>query len=601
MLGPHSLLPIRVAASRLFAAMAFVVFAGCAATPPQAAAPGEEPQDESDADAPASQALAPEPEPVDHSALPNQELTENLLYEFLLAEIAVQRGNAALSAQAYVDLAKRTRDPRIARRATEVAALYARMNNAAIDAATVWHETEPGSARALEALAGLLVAAGRYDEALPNLKKLLTGSSANDPANGFTQLTRTLANAQDKQAALKLVRSLAADYPKLAEAHFAVARAAVNAGDERFALEETRKAGQLRPDWEAAVLLEAQVLQKASADQAASLLGGYLKKYPAARETRLAYARLLVAQKRFGEARAEFQKLMASVPDSTDAAFAVALLSLQLKDYDAAEKYLRSLIESPYRDKDGVRLYLGQVAEERKNLPEALRWYGEVGEGEQYVQAQIRYAQVLAKQGKLDEARGRLQEAAAKNGQQRVQLILAEAQLLRDANQPKAAFDLVGRALDRVPNNPELLYDYAMLAEKIERVDILEASLRKLIEIRPEHAHAYNALGYSFAERNQRLPEARELIEKALQLAPDDSFIVDSMGWVLYRMGNLKDSLGYLRRAFAGRPDPEIAAHLGEVLWAMGERTEAERVWGDATRESPDNEALVNTIKRLKR
>ena len=599
MLGPHSQLPIRAAALRLLAAMAIVVvvFAGCAATAPRQAVVGEEAQDESDADASAGEAQALAPEPADRTALPNQELTENLLYEFLLAEIAGQRGNAALSAQAYVDLAKRTRDPRIARRATEVA-LYARMNNAAIESATIWHETEPGS-RPLQALAGLLVAAGRYDEALPNLRKLLAGS-ANEPANGFTQLTRTLANAQDKQAALKLVHSLAADYPKLAESHLAVARAAVNAGDERLALEEARKAGQLRPDWEAPALLEAQLLQKSSVDQAASFLTAYLKRYPAARETRLAYARLLVAQKRFGEARAEFQKLMAGAPDGTEVAFAVALLSLQLKDYDAAEKYLRGLIESPYRDKDGVRLYLGQVAEERKNLPEALRWYAEVGEGEQYVQAQIRYAQVLAKQGKLDEARGRLQDAAAKDGQQRVQLVLAEAQLLRDANQPKTAFDLVGQALDRVPNNPELLYDYAMLAEKLERVDILEASLRKLIEIRPEHAHAYNALGYSLADRNQRLPEARELIEKALQLAPEDSFIIDSMGWVLYRMGKLKDSLDYLRRAFAGRPDPEIAAHLGEVLWAMGERAEAERVWGDATRESPDNETLANTIKRLK-
>src|SRR5258708_224186 len=256
------------------------------------------------------------------------------------------------------------------------------------------------------------------------------------------------------------------------------------------------------------------------------------------------------------------------------------VVSLEVKDYDSAERYLRGLLDGQYRDKDGVRLYLGQVAEERKNLPEALRWYGEVGEGEQYVQAQIRYAQVLARQGKLDEARGRLQQAAAKNGDQRVQLILAEAQLLRDANQPKTAFDLVGQALDRVPNNPELLYDYAMLAEKIERVDILEASPRKLIEIRPEHAHAYNALGYSLADRNQRLPEARELIEKALQLAPDESFIVDSMGWVLYRMGDLKDSLGYLRRAFAVRPDPAIAAPLGEVLWAMSQRADARRAVG---------------------
>src|SRR6266705_3014286 len=587
MLGPHSQLPIRAAALRLFAA-----------TPPQQAAAGEEAQEESDADAPAGDAQALAPEAVDRTALPNQELTENLLYEFLLAEVAGQRGNAALSAQAYVDLAKRTRDPRIARRATEVA-LYARMNNAAIESATVWHETEPGSTRPLQALAGLLVAAGRYDEALPNLRKLLAGS-ANDLANGFTQLTRTLANAQDKQAALKLVRSLAADYPKLAESHLAVARAAVTAGDERLALEEARKAGQLGPEWDAPVLLEAQLLQKVSVDQAATLLAAHLKKNPAARETRLAYARLLVAQKNFVEARAEFQKLMAGAPESTEMAFAVALLSLQLKDYDAAEKYLRSLIESPYRDKDGVRLYLGQVAEERKDLPEALRWYGEVGEGEQYVQAQIRYAQVLARQGKLDEARGRLQQAAAKNGDQQVQLILAEAQVLRDANQPKTAFDLVGQALDRVPNNPELLYDYAMLAEKIERVDILEASLRKLIEIRPEHAHAYNALGYSLADRNQRLPEARELIEKALKLAPDDFFIIDSMGWVLYRMCVLKDALGYLRRAFAGRPDPEIAAHLGEVLWALDERDAAERVWRDASQKSPENETLVNTVKRLR-
>ncbi len=595
--NPTGFLLVPLGALRMLAAIALI--AGCAANPPQPPAAGEEAQDESDADAPAAEALAGAAEPEDRSAFPKQELDKDILYEFLLAEIAGQRGNLGLSAQAYVDLAKRTRDPRIARRATEVA-LYARMNGAAIDAARIWHETEPGSARPLQALGGLLVAAGRYDEALPSLKKLLASSAA-DPTSGFTQLTRTLANAQDKQAALKLVRSLAADYPKLAQAHFALAQAAVNAGEDRTALDEARRAGQLRPGWEAAVLLEAQLLQKVSVDQAASLLAAFLEQYPAARETRLAYARMLVAQKRFAEARAEFQKLMAGTPDSADMAFAVALLSLQLKDYDSAERYLRGLLDGQYRDKDGVRLYLGQIAEERKNLPEALRWYGEVGEGEQYVPAQMRYAQILARQGKLDAARAHLQQAAAKSSQQRVQLILAEAQLLREANQPKTAFDLVGQALDRLPNNPELLYDYAMLAEKIERVDILEVSLRKLIEIRPEHAHAYNALGYSLAERNQRLPEARELIEHALQLAPDDSFIVDSMGWVLYRMGNLKDALGYLRRAFAGRPDAEIAAHLGEVLWALGERDEAERVWNDANRANPDNETLVNTIKRLKR
>jgi Flp pilus assembly protein TadD len=585
-------------ASRFVGALALFVLAGCAASPPQRAQADEDTQEESDQDQGAGDAQAAAPESEDRSAYPNQDLTETLLYEYLLAEIAVQRGNVALGAQAYVDLAKRTHDPRIARRATEVA-LFARMNNAAIEAATIWHEADPSSTRALEALAGMLVSVGRYDEALPRLKELFAGPGA-DPANRFTLLPRLLANAQDKPAALRLTQSLAADYPKVPEANFAVARMAANAGDDRLALEEVRKARRLRPDWESAVLLEAQLVQKTSADQAAAILADYLQKYPPAREARLAYARILVAEKRFGEARAEFQKLMTGLPDNTDMAFAVAVLSLQLKDYDAAERYLKGLLSTTYRDKDGVRLYLGQVAEERKNLPEALKWYGEVREGEQYVQAQIRYAQVLAKQGKLDAARAHLQQAAATNGQERIQLILAEAQLLRDANQTKAAFDLVGQALDRVPNNPDLLYDYAMLAEKVDRVDVLESSLRKLIEIRPEHAHAYNALGYSLADRNERLPEAQELIEKALKLAPDDSFIIDSMGWVLYRRGKLKDSLSYLRRAYAGRPDPEIAAHLGEVLWALGERSEAERVWGDASKEAPDNETLTSTIKRLK-
>lgn len=584
---------LRLASAVLVAA---AVLVGCAENPQVA---GDQSQAESDSDEPGGEAQAAAAEPEIRSPLPKQELTENLLYEYLLAEIAGQRGNIGLSAQAYVDLAKRTRDPRIARRATEIA-LYARMNSSAVEAAKIWYETQPDAERPLQALAGLLVAGGRYDEALPYLRKLLADSPSG-PANGFAQLGRTLANAQDKRAALKLVQDLAAEHPKLPQAHYAVAQAAAAAGEDRLAIEEARKARELRPDWEAAALLEAQLVQKTSVDQAAAILAEYLRKYPSAREARLGYARTLIAQKHFAEARAEFQKLMAGAPENTDVAFAVALLSIQLKDYDAAEKYLRNLLDSPYRDKDSVRLYLGQVAEEQKRLEEALRWYGEIGEGEQYIPAQIRYAQVLAKQGKLDPARAHLQQAAARNSQQRVQLILAEAQLLRDANQPKAAFDLVGNALERLPNNPDLLYDYAMLAEKIERVDVLEASLRKLIEIRPEHAHAYNALGYSLADRNQRLPEARDLIAKALQLAPDDSFIMDSMGWVLYRMGNLKDALGYLRRAYAGRPDPEIAAHLGEVLWVMGQRKEAEHVLDDAARSSPDNETLANTIKRLKR
>ncbi|MGB7542150.1 MAG: tetratricopeptide repeat protein [Burkholderiales bacterium] len=589
--------PVRPLRELVILAIACALLAGCAGGQPKPEAI-ESPQNEPETTVPGElQAAAPEAE--DRSNLPKQDLTETILYEFLLAEIAGQRGNTGLAAQAYVDLAKRTRDPRIARRATEIA-LYVGMSGAAIEAARIWYEAEPDSQRPLQALAGLLVNAGRYDEALPLLKKLLAASPSG-PGDGFSQLNRTLGGAQDKKAALKFVQGLAEDYPQLPQARFAVAQAAASAGEDPLALAEIRKASQLRPDWEAAVLLEAQLLLRKSADDALALLTRYLQKHPEAREVRLNYARMLVTQKRFADARGEFQKLLADYPDNTDVTFAVALLSLQLDDYAVAESNLRRLLDSNYRDKSSVRLYLGQIAEEQKNFPEALRWYGEIDSGDQYLPAQIRYAQVLSKQGKLEAARAHLHQVNARDGEQRVQLVLAEAQLLREANQSQAAFDLIQQALDRLPNNPDLLYDYAMLAEKVERMDILESSLRKLIELRPEHAHAYNALGYSLADRNQRLPEARDLIEKALKLTPDDAFIVDSMGWVLYRMGDLKNALGYLRRAFDGRPDPEIAAHLGEVLWALGERDEAEKVWRDAARKSPDNETLVNTIKRLKR
>ena len=540
---------------------------------------------------------ARDPEPV----LPNQDLSDTVLYEFLLAEIAAQRGNVGLAAQAYADLAKRTRDPRIARRATEIS-VFARMGNAAIESARVWHETEPNSQRPLQALSGLLVSAGRFDEALPYIRKQLAAAGGG-AGESFMRLNRTLANAKDKSAALVLVQRLIEDYPQLAQARFALAQAAAAADQRELALKEIRRAQELKPDWEAAVLLEAQLLQSGSGSGAASLerLSRYLQRYPNSREVRLAYARALVADRRYAEARIEFQKLIADFPANTDVIYAVALLSLQLSDYGPAESNLRRLLELDYADKATVRLYLGQIAEEQKNYPEALRRYGEVDHGEQYLPAQIRYAQVLARQGRLAEARAHLQQLSASGNQQRVQLVLAEAQILRDANQSKEAFALVERALAGLPENADLLYDYAMLAEKIERFEVLESSLMRLIELRPDHAHAYNALGFTLADRNLRLTEARELIEKALKLAPEDFFIIDSMGWVLYRMGNLEESVKYLQRAFSGRADPEIAAHLAEVLWASGKRAEAEKILGDAVQKHPGNETLNATIQRLKR
>jgi tetratricopeptide (TPR) repeat protein len=542
---------------------------------------------------PRTAAPAREPQP----KLPLQDLSEPILYEFLLGEIAAQRGSPGIAAQTYVDLAKRTRDPRIARRAVEIAN-QARMQDLALEAARLWHDIEPASPQALQTVTLLLVGTKRVDEAEPYLAKLLA-TDPNAAANGFMQLGRLLAGNQDTAANLRVVQRLAARYPELAQAHFALAQAALAANDEALALSEIRRASELRPDWEAAAVYEAQLLQRRSPAEAAKRLDAFLEKYPDSRDVRLNYARALAVDKRFAESRAEFDKILARNRDDTDAIYAVGLLAMQVKDYPTAEASMKRLLEIGYRDPEGVRYTLGQIAEEQKEWPRAIEWYKTIRRGDHAMPARMRTANALAKQGKLEEARAFLKAVKTDDEPQRVQLIIAESQLLREANLHRDAFALLGEALKKNPDQPELLYDHALTAERIDRFDVLEANLKRLIELRPEHAHAYNALGYSLADRNLQLPEARKLIEKALELAPEDYFIIDSMGWVLYRQGDLAGAAQQLKRAWRGRPDGEIGAHLGEVLWMMGERAEAERIWKEAQQASPENETLQKTIKRF--
>jgi len=529
-----------------------------------------------------------------------KELNEPTLYELLLGEIAQQRGDYALAAKTYLELARRTGDARIARRAVEVAN-QGKMPELALEAAKTWQEIEPQSPAALQVVAALLVSVRRVDEAEPYLEKLLSAEGV-DPERGFLQLNRLLAGNPDKAANLRVVRKLAARYPELAPAHLAIAQAAAAAADDKAAIAAARRAAELRPEWEAPAVMEAQVLQKRSTADAAKRLGQFVEKNPSSREGRLNYARALILDKRVPEARKQFETLLAANPGNTDLIYTIGLLAFQLKDYPVAEDNMKRLVGNPnYRDPDKARFLLGQIAEEQKQWPRAIEWYEQIQEGEHAMPARLRTANAIAKQGKVDAAREYLHKVSADNPDQQVQVTVAEAQVLRDANRHKEAFDLLGQALKEEPDQPELLYDFALTAEKLEKYDLLEQNLRKLIEVRPDYAHAYNALGYSFAERNTRLREARELIEQALKLAPEDYFIVDSLGWVQYREGDLKGAAQTLRRAYDGRPDAEIGAHLGEVLWVMGDRGEASRIWQESLKSAPDNETLQKTIKRLRR
>ncbi|MGH8691233.1 MAG: tetratricopeptide repeat protein [Burkholderiales bacterium] len=527
------------------------------------------------------------------------DLNEPTLYDFLLGEIALQRGDLPLAARTYLELAKRTRDPRVARRAVEVAN-QARLPEVALEAARIWHDIEPASTHALQVLAAVLVAAKRVDEAEPILEKLFAAEGVNRE-NAFMQINRLLSGNPDKASNLRVIRSLAAKQPQLPQAHFAVAQAAALAGDDAAAIAAARQAQALRPDWELAALLEAEVLQKRSPAEASRRLGEFVERNPGSREARLNYARALVLEKRLGEARKQFEAVAGANPANPEVIYAVGLLAFQLKDYPAAEDYMKRALGLGHRDPEQVRYLLGQIAEEQKLWPRAIEWYRSIASGDHVLSARMRTANAMAKQGKLDDARAFLQQVAADHPAEYAQIVVTEAQLLRDAQRHRDAFDMLSRELDKQPGQPDLLYDLALTAEKLERFDLLETHLRKLIEVKPDHAHAYNALGYSFADRNTRLPEARKLVEKALELAPEDYFIIDSLGWVLYREGDLKGAARELRRAYAGRPDAEIGAHLGEVLWMLGERDEARRIWDESLKAGPDNETLQKTIKRLRK
>lgn len=570
-------------AGRLSALAFLLLLSACA---PMQAKKTPEPQA---AAAPAPAEVAPN--------LPKQELTEQVLYELLLAEVAGQRGNIPLASDAYLDLAQSTRDPRLVQRAVEVA-LFARRYDNALQAAQLWLELEPNSLKALQTVIALQLNSGKLAEVRPLLEKLIAADGGNR-AKGFLQLNGLLAKQADKQGALKLVEGLARPYPNLPEAHFALANAAWMAQQRDRALEEIQIARKLRPDWEVAALFQGEVLRHGSPSQALSFYRDFLKEYPKAREVRLAYARLLVGEKDYAEARAQFRQLTADFPGSPEVSLAIGLLSLQLGDLESAEEQLNHALAQHYGDADTVYLYLGQISEARGQMDEAIERYGKVGQGESYLPAQVRIANLLVKRDGVEAGVAYLQKLVLTDPQQQAQLALAEAQLLRDAKHYHRAFSVLEQALKKQPNNPDLLYDYALAAEKVGRVDLLERSLRKVIELRPDFAQAYNALGYTYADRNERLDEAKKLLDKAIQLSPDDPFILDSLGWFHFRRHDLVKAENYLRRALAAKPDPEIAAHLGEVLWARGHRDEAQKVWREALKEHPTSDALLDTVKKF--
>lgn len=547
---------------------------------------------------------------------PESPLTGALLFQLMSAEAALQKGDVAGAFATYMSVARQTKDGRIARRATEVA-LNGRLLAQALEAAQLWEQYAPDDGDAGQAVAALLVANSRYDEAAQRFTEQL--AKAPDPLPDLSRIQRALARVPDRPAGFALLERIAAPYendPKIgADVKLILAVGAQQSGNTARASEHARAALKLRPDFERAALAAAQLeltgkdraQQAEGRNRALALLSDFVERNPKAGDARMMYARLLVAANRLPDARVQFQRLLDDDADNLDAMYALAVLALDqpLPRTEAKQRfqaYLQAIERNPGagHDPDPAYLNLARIAEDENRYDEALDWLEKIDGGEQFLNARMRRALVLGKMKKVDEARRLLADTPVNSSQERALLTLTEGQVLRDAKRYREAFDVLQKGLAQNPDDSGLLYDAAMAAEKLDRVDTMEKHLRRLIQLRPDEAHAYNALGYSLADRNMRLPEARQLIEKALSIAPDDGYIIDSMGWVLFRLGDLRGAREHLERAYKLKPEGEVAAHLGEVMWMQGEREAARRLWREALKREPHNESLRATLTRLK-
>ena len=529
-------------------------------------------------------------------------LSPEFIYRYLVGEVAGQRGDISTSGAIFYDLAKSERDARLAERAAKIAA-YGNITNLAVPAIKLWAELDPDSTEAQQAMTEMLIATGRLDDAKPYLSKLLAKEETR--ASGFLYMNTLLNRSPNKAEVLELVQFLAQPYPDSAEAQFAVAQSAWIANKDDIALTAINKAETLRAGWDIAALLKGQILYRKSPQAAIDYYYAFLKLHPKSNEVRINLAKLLVSQKQFEAAKKEYPVIIEQAKSNTsqnlaDVTAIVGLLSYQSADYVSAQNYFQQALAMDFKDVDQLNLYMGQTSEKLNQHDAAADWYKKVPLGPRYLEAQLSLANLVARTQSADKAIDILDELTDLNTEQQIIVIQSQASILARAKRDQEAFELLEKAVQNLPNTPELVYDYALAAERLKKFDLMESELRRTIAEKPDFAAAYNALGYSFADRNIKLNEAITLIEKALELSPNDHYMLDSLGWAHFRKGNLDKAIQYLQEAYSINPDPEIAAHLGEALWLKGRHEQAKKIWNDALSIDPDNEVLITTANKFK-
>jgi len=528
----------------------------------------------------------------------------DLIYRVLVAELALRRGDVALALQQYLLIAEASNDVRLARQATRIA-LFAQAWPQASQGVARWLDLAPEGLEAHRVLAVVQLKQGNKDQALKAFKKMISLQAAKDSVSQqhvLSLIAAILLQEKKSQVALPIVRALLKQHAKSAVLHFARARFELRNNDQEAALASLDKALELESGDAEALLLRAKLLLKMGrSERAIAGLSSAIEKSPDNRALRLGYARLLVKARQYERAAVQLKALFKRYADQENVVFALGLLAVESRRYDEAEEYFSQLLVLGQRGNE-ANYYLGRIADSRRDYKKALEHYQNVTEGEDRLDAQVRMAEMLAKLGKIDQARLQLKRLRLLHTEASyaVRFFLTEGEILRAAGEHEQALQLFDEALQDQPKNVDLLYARALVAEKLQKFDQFEADLTQLLILEPENAHGLNALGYFLIEQPQRLQEAGGYIRRALALSPDDPAVIDSLGWWYYRSGEHDKALELLGRAHKLLEDPEIAAHLGEVLWVSGDKQRANTVWNHALKTSPDDDILKEAMQRLK-
>jgi len=521
-----------------------------------------------------------------------------LLFLLLAAELAGQRGDFPLALDYYTQAAKKVPDAWIAERSARIA-LYLKDYERAKESISMWLERDPQSPQAHKAALLLALKQGDPAASVRHFTRLLELTDEESRPKVLLEILRFMDQQVSKEVSIEVMGQLSQRFASSPEVLYAYAMLALRQGETRLALTQVTRAVALRPDWPKLRLMQSQLLtQLGEMGKAHEILAELVAEQPDNLQLRLLYAQLLLKQSKFNEAEGQLQSILERQPDHPDALYAHALLNIQKKRDEVAEKDLRRLLKQP-KWRTEAYYYLGRIASRRGDFRQALKWFDKIKEGDLVFDGQINAIAALAKLGRATEALERMEALRSRFPQRKLQLYLLEAEILSNSEDYETAFAVLTQALGEYPGHPDLLYARALVAEKLGKPEQTIADLRAAVTKQPGDANLLNALGYTLLINGGQIDEARKYLEQAISLKPDDPAVLDSYGWLWYKLGDYQKALDYLQKAYANNQDAEIGYHLGEVLWALGRKAEARQIWNKFVNQGGEDRRIKEFIERI--